>query len=164
MSETTTEAAPITSAAINFPKPHGRHVYSLGDQVVFRERSRVLSGTITGFERFEQGGVFKIAVSVSTAAGSVLISLAKVLFADHPDAVRMLKPVEHLVCGTLVRVSGLRKNYGGIGNGDLAVVLADKGRLVNVALLGGAGDAYGRLSHDALTVVTVDPRTGAVAK
>jgi hypothetical protein len=159
----TTDTEAITTAVIRFPAPYGPHTYKLGDVVVFINRGHGFSGPITEFERYE--GKTYATVSVPEF-GSTLIELAKVLFVEHPDAAKMLKPGEHLVCGTLVRVHGLKagKISEVISNGDLAVVMADKGRLVNVARLGGNGDRYGRLSHDHLTVVKVDPRTGAVTE
>jgi hypothetical protein len=57
-----------------------------------------------------------------------------------------------------VKVTGPRGEYGGIKNGDLAVVLADKPstNLVNVARLGGTGkDEYGRFPRTSLTLVPV---------
>jgi hypothetical protein len=67
-------------------------------------------------------------------------------------------PIAHLVCGTVVRVHGLRgdRRAGGLTNGCLGVVLVDKGERVNVALLGGFEDRYGRLPRTMLTVV--EPR------
>jgi hypothetical protein len=41
--------------------------------------------------------------------------------------------------------------------------MADALAKADVARLGGAGDSYARVSHDALTVVTVDPRTGELS-
>ncbi len=66
-----------------------------------------------------------------------------------------LPEVDHLVCGTLVRVSGLRegKAAAGLTNGCLAVVLVDKGERVNVAVIGGFEDRYGRLPRQMLTRV-----------
>ena len=65
--------------------------------------------------------------------------------------------VEHLCCGTLVRLSGLRGGSRVLNDGDLGVVLVDKGERVNIAPLGGFEDRYGRFPRRCLTVV--DPRT-----
>jgi hypothetical protein len=152
----------ITEASIRFPR-EGVHVYRLGDQVTFTDKySRVHTGPIRAFERYD--GTGKMLAVVQTDSIGTLISLAKVLPAEHPRAIEMAKPVAHLACGTVVRVAlPAGKSYGGIGDGDLGVVIADKGVRVNVARLGGHGDSYGRLTHDVLTVVTLDPDAGGPA-
>lgn len=61
--------------------------------------------------------------------------------------------VEHLVCGTLVRLGGVRQAKGWMKDGALGVVLKDNGDRVNVAPLGGQEDRYGRFPHRMLTVV-----------
>lgn len=61
--------------------------------------------------------------------------------------------VEHLCCGTLVRLSGLRGGSRFLNDGDLGVVLVDKGERINVAPLGGFEDRYGRFPRRCLTVV-----------
>lgn len=156
MTETTTDA--ITSGDVRFPG-EGVHTYHLNDRVTFADKyQHVHTGPIIGFERYAG----KLLVTVQTDNINMLVSLAKVLPAEHPRAIAMAQPVVHLVCGTVVRVKLPRgKSYGGIADGDLGVVMADKGQRVNVAKLGGSGDSYGRFTHDILTVVTLDPRTGA---
>jgi hypothetical protein len=153
----------ITEASIKFPPEEGGvHVYHVDDQVVFTDKlARVNKGPITEFEQYDR----KVYVTVSTEHGLMMVELRRVLFEGHPRAAAMLErgTPDHLACGTLVRVRVKGKPLGGICNGDLAVVLADKGQRVNVARLGGAGDAYARVSHDSLTVVKVDPRTGELA-
>jgi hypothetical protein len=70
--------------------------------------------------------------------------------------------VQHLVCGTVVRVTGINEKPGGwLHNGDLGTVLVDKGDRVNVAPLGGFEDRYARLPHHCLTVV---PRSALAEK
>ena len=52
-------------------------------------------------------------------------------------------------------------------SGDLGVVTADKGELVNVVKLGGDDSkrpGYARLTHGALTVVRIDARTGVITE
>ena len=77
-----------------------------------------------------------------------------VLTSPRTLAERLDTHTQHLVCGTLVRVSGLSKVIAGISNGDLGVVIRDGGERVNVAKLGGFEDRYARLPHRMLTVVT----------
>jgi hypothetical protein len=76
-----------------------------------------------------------------------------------PENVRVedVPIVEHLACGTLVRLNGVREEKGWYRNGNLGVVLKDNGDKVNVAPLGGNEDRYGRFPHRMLTVV--DPQT-----
>jgi hypothetical protein len=152
-----------TSADVRFPASEGGvHTYRIGDQVTFRDKyQQVHTGPIDRFERYEG----KVWVIVRHPEGyGMLCPLVKVLPAEHPRAVAMARPVTHLACGTVVRVKLPRgKSYGGMSDGDLGVVLADKIARVNVAKLGGSGDSYGRFSHDVLTVVTVDPRTGVLS-
>ena len=62
----------------------------------------------------------------------------------------------HLVCGTLVRLNGVRQEKGWLKNGNLGVVLVDKGDRINVAPLGGHEDRYARLPRHMVTVV--DPQ------
>lgn len=159
---TETKAAEITSADVRFPASEGGvHTYHVGDRVTFRDKyQRVHTGPINRFERYERA----MYATVRHPEGyGMLVSVRHLLPAGHPRAVAMAKPFEHLACGTVVRVKLPKgKSYGGISDGDLGVVLADKIARVNVAKLGGSGDSYGRFSHDALTVVELDPRTGAV--
>lgn len=63
---------------------------------------------------------------------------------------------EHLACGTLVRLNGVRQETSWYKNGTLAVVLKDNGDKINVAPLGGHNDHYGRFPRRMLTVV--DPQ------
>jgi hypothetical protein len=161
-----TDSPAITTAVIRFPPPIGPHTYSLNDEVAFYDRGQGRAGRITEFERRERD----IYVTVDVPEfGMVLVDLRKALFIEHPKAAAMAAPVPRLPMGTVVRAHGLKpgKTYGGIGDGDLAVVIADKGRLVNLARLGSwqddkGRDGYARLAHDYLTVVTVDARTGTV--
>jgi hypothetical protein len=73
--------------------------------------------------------------------------------AGTAQSVPLLDPVAHLVCGTLVRVHNARHGASFLNDGDLGVVLVDKGERVNVAPLGGFEDRYGRLPRRMLTVV-----------
>ena len=95
--------------------------------------------------------------------GGLLVNASKELVTDAPETrtaagtAQDVPLMEHLAIGTLVRVRGLvQQPLGGIRNDDLAVVIADKGERVNIALLGGHGDQYARVGHRALTVV--DPK------
>lgn len=158
LGETSEGQAAITSADVRFPG-EGVHTYHVGDQVTFTDKyQQVHTGPIDRFERYEG----KMYMTVRHPEGwGMLCPAAKVLPAEHPRAVAMAAPVTHLPCGTVVRVSLPRgKSYGGISDGDLGVVLADKGQRVNVARLGGHGDQYGRFTHAVLAVVRLDPRTG----
>lgn len=155
----------IKTAVVRFPKPIGPHAYGIGDTVVFLYRGHGITGTINRFDRAER----KTYATVETEAeGLIMENISKLLFEGHPDFVARAKPIPHLPEGGVVRVSGLPKgkSYAGIGEGDLAVVMADKGHLVNLVKLGGwAGrGAYARLTHDVLTLVTIDPRTGAITE
>jgi hypothetical protein len=67
-----------------------------------------------------------------------------------------LDPIAHLVCGTLVRLNGVRQDKGWLRNGNLGVVLVDKGDRINVAPLGGKEDRHARLPRRRVTVV--DPK------
>jgi hypothetical protein len=62
-------------------------------------------------------------------------------------------PIAHLVVGTLVRFTSLRNPPAWVKEGDLGVVIVDKGERVNVAPLGGFEDRYMRLPRRAVTVV-----------
>jgi hypothetical protein len=154
--------APVTEARIKFPR-HGLHVFHVGDSVTFTDKiGRVHTGPVTEFEKH---GAHVLA-TVRTEDGLMPIEVRRVLPAEFPEAVAMAAKgtPAHLACGTLVRVSIKGRPLGGIADGDLAVVLTDKGLRVNVARLGGAGDSYARVGHDSLTVVTADPRTGALSE
>ena len=155
----------ITTAAIRFPRPIGAHTYNLQDEVVFTDRGHGYTGPITAFER--HGGHIYATVRHPEGYGT-MVDLRKVLFAGHPDAAAVLTPIRHLRNGTVVRVTMPRgKTWGGMSTGDLGVVMADKGQLVNVVKLGGDDSerkSYARLTHAALEVVTVDPRTGTVSE
>jgi hypothetical protein len=62
--------------------------------------------------------------------------------------------IEHLPAGTLVRLNGVRQEKGWLRNGNLGVVLVDKGDRINVAPLGGhPDDTYARLPRRMVTVV-----------
>jgi hypothetical protein len=162
MPDDSTSPGAITSAGVKFPRT-GTHIFHLGDQVTFTDKlARVHTGPITKFERIER----YTHVTVTTEHGAMLIELRRVLPAELPEAVALAAAGTpgHLVAGTLVRVTLKGKALGGINDGDLAVVIADKGPLVNVARLGGHQDSYARLSHASLTVVTVDPRTAALSE
>jgi hypothetical protein len=158
-----TETAEITTAVIRFPRPIGPHTYNLNDQVVFTDRGHPYTGPITEFERWE--GHIYVTVKHPEGCGR-MVDLRKVLFIDHPDAAAMAAPVTHLRNGTVVRVTmPAGKTWGGMTDGDLGVVMADKGQLVNVVRLGGdtrEREGYARLTHDALTVVRIDARTGCI--
>jgi hypothetical protein len=152
-----------TTAVIRFPRPIGPHTYNLNDQVAFSDRGSGRTGRITHFERYER----LIYASVEVPGhGSILVDLRKALFIEHPDAAAMAAPGVHLRNGTVVRVTmPAGKTWGGMSTGDLGVVMADKGELVNVVKLGGDDrerEGYARLNHAALAVVTADPRTGTV--
>jgi hypothetical protein len=153
----------ITSADVRFPASEGGvHTYHVGDSVTFTDKwKQVHTGPVTRFERVERD----VYATVRTLRmGLCLVSVRHLLPAEHPRAVAMARPVTHLHPGTVVRVSmPAGKSWGGLADGELAAVLADKGQLVNVARLGGAGGHYARLPHDALAVVTADPRTGTVS-
>lgn len=160
MTETT--AIPITSANVRYPANQGgTHTFHVGDTVVFRDKyQHVRTGPVKAFESTDG----KAYATVEADGILMLVGLRYLLFPEHPRAAEMLAPVTHLACGTVVRVSlAAGKSYGGMTDGDLGVVLADKGALVNVAKLGGCEDRYGRFRHAILTVVTLDPRTGAPA-
>lgn len=159
MTETAT-ATEITSANVRFPASEGGvHTFKVGDQVVFADKyQHARTGPVKTFERIGA----KAYATVEADGIPMLVALGHLLFPEHPRAVELLKPVVHLVCGTVVRVQlPAGKQYGGIKDGDLGVVLIDKGARVNVAKLGGCADKYGRFTHGILTVVTLDPRTGA---
>ncbi len=152
-----TEAATITEAAILFSKKDGGlHTFRIGDEVTFTDRYLgVHTGIIVQFERVE-GLTY---ITVREDEGSHYVELRRVHPAGSPGAERLIAESAaaqtHLAAGTLVRVTlPAGKSYGGVGNGDLAVVLQDKGQRVNVARLGGHKDAYARLSHTALVVVS----------
>jgi hypothetical protein len=155
----------ITTASIRFPRPIGSHVYNLNDEVVFHDRGHGYTGPITAFQRHD-GHIY--ATIAHPEGYGTQVDLRKVLFIDHPDAAAVLTPIRHLRNGTVVRVTMPRgKTWGGMTTGDLGVVLADKGQLVNIVKLGGDDserESYARLTHDALTVMTVDPRTGTVSE
>jgi hypothetical protein len=62
---------------------------------------------------------------------------------DFPGTIQNMplhEPIPHLAAGTLVRGGSLRKPPAWIREGDLGVVLVDKGERVNVAPLGGFED------------------------
>ena len=59
------------------------------------------------------------------------------------------KPREHFTCGQVVT---LKKPWHDWDTGTPLVVLADKGKRVNVTLLGGDGDRYLRVAPSELTV------------
>jgi hypothetical protein len=169
MSDTQQDAPVMTTAVIRFPRPIGPHTYNLNDEVVFLDRGQGRTGRIAEFER--HGGNIYVIVADVPVFGRVLVDLRKVLFIEHPKAAAMAAPLTHLPMGTLVRAHGLKpgKTLGGIGNGDLAVVTADKGRLVNLAKLGSwqddkGRDGYARLTRDYFTVVQVDARTGVITE
>lgn len=63
------------------------------------------------------------------------------------------KEIPHYVCGQIVRYTGTR-TIAGFAPGDIGIVLADKGRLVNVAKLGGHNDSYLRAPHSHLEPLT----------
>lgn len=159
------DEAPLTEGTIRFPWPIGPHTYSLNDEVVFQDRGHGYTGPITAFER--HGGHVYATVRHPEGYGTV-VDLRKALFIDHPDAAAMAAPVTHLKDGTVVRVTiPAGKTWGGMTSGDLGVVTADKGQLVNVVKLGGDDSprpGYARLTHDALTPVKLDPRTGVVTE
>jgi hypothetical protein len=125
-------------------------------EVVFMDRwNRVHEGTITELHKpDEYGNGWSASVNVPGDCG-YFVALSRIAPKGTPRAAQYLASAQTLTIGTLVRVSGLPegKTYGGLGNGDLGVVMADKGALVNVAKLGGHGNGYARLSHTALTVV-----------
>jgi hypothetical protein len=153
------QKAPITKAAIKYrQKDGGLHTFHLNDRVTFLDgRQRAHTGAIVKFERAGIDNPYMY-VTVREDEGSHFVELRRVVPAGTAMAQRMLAEAEAaqvtLHPGTLVRVTLARgKSYGGVADGDLAVVLADKGRLVNVAKLGGHGGAYARLSHSILHVV-----------
>jgi hypothetical protein len=74
----------------------------------------------------------------------------------YAEAARQ-KAIEHLACGTLVRITSIRTPLTWPHESDLAVVLADRGERVKVAPLGGFEDRYATLPRRSLTVV--DPAT-----
>lgn len=157
-----TDQPAVTEGTIRFPRPIGPHTYHVDDEVALHDRGQGRIGRITKFERIE-GMLY---VHVDTGDGIIGVQLRKVLFTGHPDAAAMAAPVVHLKTGTVARVKiPAGKTWGGMRTGDLGVVTADKGQLVNVVKLGGDDSprpGYARLTHDALTVVRLDPRTGAV--
>jgi hypothetical protein len=152
-----TDDTGITTADVRFPR-EGVHTYHLNDSVTFRDKyKRVHTGPITRFERVER----KIYATVQADGIGMVLAVSHLLPAEHPDAVAMAAPATHLPCGTVVRVKQAKgKTYGGIADGGLGVVLADKIDLVNVAKLGGEptsrGDSYGKFSHASLTVVPLN--------
>lgn len=94
--------------------------------------------------------------------GGIPVNASKELVTDAPvtstaagtaQSVPLADPVAHLVCGTLVRVHNGKHDRDWLKDGDLGVVLLDKGERVNVAPLGGFEDRYGRLPRRMLTVV-----------
>jgi hypothetical protein len=76
-----------------------------------------------------------------------------------PENVRVedVPIAEHLACGTLVRLNGVRQEKGWLRNGNLGVVLRDNGDRINVAPLGGHEDRYAKLPRRMVTVI--DPQT-----
>lgn len=128
----------------------------VGSEVVFKDRfGEVREGSITRFEQDDAGKITGASIKVPGDI-SYLINLSKIALKGTPLAAEFLAPVVHLTMGTMVEVHDLPagKKYGGVGNGDIGVVLADKGDRVNVALLGGTGkDEYGRFPHRCLSVV-----------
>jgi hypothetical protein len=98
--------------------------------------------------------------------GGLMVNADKFLVTDPPvtttpagtaQDVPLHDPIEHLVAGTLVRVHNGKHDRDWLNDGDLGVVLVDKGERVNVAPLGGYEDRYGRLPRRMLTVV--DPKS-----
>lgn len=72
--------------------------------------------------------------------------------------------VEHLVCGSLVRIGGLRQEKGWMTNGAIGVVLVDKGDKINVAPLGGFEDRYAKLPRRCVTALKPTPAELAVLR
>jgi hypothetical protein len=154
--------APITSAVVKFPKKDGGpHMYRPGHEVTFLDRyQRAHTGNILSFERDAASPYMYVTVAEGDG-GRHFVELRRCVPAGSAMAAHMYAEAEAaqvtLHPGTLVRVTLPKgKSYGGVSDGDLAVVLADKGRLVNVARLGGHGGAYARLSHSILHVVSPD--------
>lgn len=141
-------------------------VIRVGDRVVFRDKYKtVYTGTI---EKFSPTGGTTTNVhltDVEDVKGKPLgyghvVQNTQVTHLDTPLAHSWLHPPQHLTMGQIVRVTltgkDAAKTYGGLGNGDIGIVLQDKGDRVNVAKLGGAGrDTYARFTHSVLTVVPV---------
>lgn len=147
--------------------PKGRRL-TVGARVVFKDRfDDVHFGTI---ESFDMTGATSANVHLKdvtdkdgkpTTTGYV-VSNRHVTFPDTPLAKAWLTVWPHYRPGTVVRVTltprEQQKRFGGLGHGDLGVVLQDKGDRVNVAVLGGAtgtkgGDTYARFTHSVLSEV-----------
>lgn len=131
-------------------------IVRINDKVAFLDRwGGAHEGTIKQFHAAGQYGRGKaVTVTALDGDGTHIVPFSSIAPFGSPRANDMLAPKQYLVAGTLVRVTlPAGKTIAGIGNGDLGIVLADKGQRVNVAKLGGFGGQYLRTGHTALTVV-----------
>jgi hypothetical protein len=135
-------------------------IVRVGDRVVFRDKYKgVHTGTIAAFER-DGGAVSAHIKDVEDETCGYVVGMSSVTKVGSALAESWLHPAAHLNPGQVVLVTftgaARTKVYGGVADGDLAVVLQDKGDLVNVAKLCGTGrDQYARLPHSCLTVADI---------